>query len=83
LACASLRRSKGAFKSNSIERDKHRARRAAEVLREAIVLNGDAADEELLIEENVDGADVFVAVTNAEEANILRRCWPRELAAAR
>ncbi len=54
-----------------IERDKQRARRAAEVLREAIVLHGDAADEELLIEENVDSADVFVAVTNAEEANIL------------
>lgn len=54
-----------------IERDKQRARRAAEVLREAIVLQGDAADEELLIEENVDSADVFVAVTNAEEANIL------------
>ena len=53
------------------ERENHRARRAAEVLREAIVLNGDAADEELLIEENVDSADVFVAVTNAEEANIL------------
>jgi trk system potassium uptake protein TrkA len=54
-----------------IERDKARARRAAETLREAIVLNGDAADEDLLIEENVDSADVFISVTNAEEANIL------------
>ena len=61
----------GRLQVKLIERDKHRARRAAEVLREAIVLNGDAADEELLIEENVDSADVFVAVTNAEEANIL------------
>ena len=61
----------GKLQVKLIERDKQRARRAAEVLREAIVLNGDAADEELLIEENVDGADVFVSVTNAEEANIL------------
>jgi trk system potassium uptake protein TrkA len=61
----------GRLQVKLIERDKQRARRAAEVLREAIVLNGDAADEELLIEENVDSADVFVAVTNAEEANIL------------
>ncbi len=61
----------GRMQVKLIERDKTRARRAAEVLREAIVLNGDAADEELLIEENVDSADVFVSVTNAEEANIL------------
>jgi Trk K+ transport system NAD-binding subunit len=32
------------------------------------VLNGDAADEELLMEENVDDADVFCALTNAEES---------------
>ena len=37
----------------------------------AIVLHGDSADEELLLEENIDSTDVFVAVTNAEEANIL------------
>lgn len=62
-----------------IERDKARARRAAETLREAIVLNGDAADEELLIEENVDGADVFISVTNAEEANILSAMLAKRL----
>lgn len=54
-----------------IERDARRARRISELLESTIVLNGDAADEELLIEENIDSADVFVAVTNSEEANIL------------
>jgi trk/ktr system potassium uptake protein len=54
-----------------IERDPRRARHASEILRNTIVLQGDASDEELLLEENVDGADAFVAVTNAEEANIL------------
>src|SRR5690606_7840837 len=52
-------------------RDQRRARRISEQLSSTIVLNGDAADEELLLEENIDSADVFVAVTNAEEANIL------------
>jgi len=42
-----------------IERDARRARRIAELLENAIVLHGDAADEELLIEENIDSADVF------------------------
>jgi trk system potassium uptake protein TrkA len=54
-----------------IERDLRRARKASELLENAIVLNGDAADEELLIEENIDSADVFAALTNSEEANIL------------
>src|SRR6267378_4402400 len=52
-----------------IERDARRARRIAELLENAIVLHGDAADEELLIEENIDSADVFAALTNSEEAN--------------
>lgn len=54
-----------------IERDRDRARMISESLERTIVLHGDAADEELLLEENVDHADVFCAVTNAEEANIL------------
>jgi trk system potassium uptake protein TrkA len=54
-----------------IERSKKRARAISERLAKSIVLHGDAADEELLLEENIDTSDVFVALTNAEEANIL------------
>lgn len=54
-----------------IERDKERARRISENLRKTIVLHGDAADKALLEEERIDATDVFVAVTNSEEANIL------------
>jgi trk system potassium uptake protein TrkA len=66
-----------------IERDQSRARRAAEALRNALVLTGDAADEELLLEENIDEADVFAAVTNAEEANILSAMLAKKLGARR
>jgi trk system potassium uptake protein TrkA len=62
-----------------IERDSRRARRISELLGNTIVLNGDAADEELLLEENIDSADVFVAVTNAEEANILSAMLAKRL----
>src|SRR5688500_5322740 len=62
-----------------IERDPRRARRISEQLGNTIVLNGDAADEELLLEENIDSADVFVAVTNAEEANILSAMLAKRL----
>ena len=64
-----------------IERDARQARRIAELLENAIVLHGDAADEELLIEENIDSADVFAALTNSEEANILSAMLAKRLGA--
>ena len=64
-----------------IERDTRRARRVSELLENTIVLNGDAADEELLIEENIDSADVFAALTNSEEANILSAMLAKRLGA--
>ena len=66
-----------------IERSVDRSRRAAETLRNTLVLTGDAADEELLLEENIDDADVFIAVTNAEEANILSAMLAKKLGARR
>jgi trk system potassium uptake protein TrkA len=64
-----------------IERDNRRARRVAELLANTIVLHGDAADEELLVEENIDSADVFAALTNSEEANILSAMLAKRLGA--
>ena len=64
-----------------IERDARRARKISELLENAIVLHGDAADEELLIEENIDSMDVFAAVTNSEEANILSAMLAKRLGA--
>jgi trk system potassium uptake protein TrkA len=64
-----------------IERDARRARKISELLENTIVLHGDAADEELLIEENIDSADVFAAVTNSEEANILSAMLAKRLGA--
>jgi trk system potassium uptake protein len=62
-----------------IERDFKRARHISEQLSNTIVLNGDAADEELLLEENIDSSDVFVALTNSEEANILSAMLAKRL----
>jgi len=66
-----------------IDRSPERSRRAAETLRNTLVLTGDAADEELLLEENIDDTDVFVALTNAEEANILSAMLAKRLGARR
>jgi trk system potassium uptake protein TrkA len=64
-----------------IEHDPRRAKVISEQLGKAIVLVGDAADEELLLEENIDNADVFCALTNAEEANILSAMLAKRLGA--
>ena len=80
-ATASPRRLEKSNQVKLIERDARRARKVSELLENAIVLHGDAADEELLIEENIDSTDVFAAVTNSEEANILSAMLAKRLGA--
>lgn len=64
-----------------IDRNFDTTRRLSEVLDKSIVLLGDAADEELLLEENIENTDVFCALTNDEEANILSAMLAKRLGA--
>jgi len=64
-----------------IERDRDRAKFIAERLSKTIVLPADATDEELMAEENIESTDVFCAVTNAEEANILSALLAKRMGA--
>lgn len=59
------------FSVKILERSRDRAKGIAEDLRNSIVLVGDCADEDLLREENIDQTDVYCALTNDDEANIL------------
>ena len=61
--------------------DTNKASRAAEKLKNTIVLNCDATDEELLDEENIDNSDVFCALTNADEVNIISSMLAKRLRA--
>ncbi|MEX0431407.1 Trk system potassium transporter TrkA [Spiribacter insolitus] len=54
-----------------IEQNPAQCRMIADELKKTIVLHGDAADEDLLLEENIENTDVFCALTNDDEANIL------------
>jgi trk system potassium uptake protein TrkA len=53
----------------------------SEELERTIVLHGDAADGELLLEENIENTDVFCALTNDDEANILSAMLAKRLGA--
>jgi len=71
----------GQYQVKIIERNEKRAKLLSEALDRAIVLLGDAADEELLLEESIDSTDVFCALTNDEEANILSAMLAKRLGA--
>ncbi|MDD9874131.1 MAG: Trk system potassium transporter TrkA [Gammaproteobacteria bacterium] len=71
------------FQVKLIERDAARARRVSEQLEDTVVLQGDAADEELLRQENIDAMELFCALTNEDEANILSAMLAKRLGARR
>ncbi|MCK5718008.1 MAG: Trk system potassium transporter TrkA [Thiomargarita sp.] len=54
-----------------IDHNKNRTEIISELLDNTIVLQGDVADEKLLEEENIDETDIYCAVTNDEQINIL------------
>ena len=54
-----------------IEINEDRAMQLAEKLDNSIVLNGDATDRDLMLQENIDNCDAFCAVTNDDETNIM------------
>jgi len=64
-----------------IDHNLPRTRSISEELNKSIVLHGDAADEELLLEENIENTDVFCALTNDDEANILSAMLAKRLGA--
>ncbi|NNC24445.1 Trk system potassium transporter TrkA [Salinisphaera sp. USBA-960] len=64
-----------------IESSARRARKLSYNLDNAITLQGDAANESLLREENIDHVDVFCAITNDDEANILSAMLAKRLGA--
>ncbi|MAA75781.1 MAG: Trk system potassium transporter TrkA [Salinisphaeraceae bacterium] len=64
-----------------IEMNRERARYLSEQVKKAIVLVGDAANEQLLVEENIESVDVFCAITNDDEANILSSMLAKRLGA--
>ncbi|WJY15469.1 Trk system potassium transporter TrkA [Pectobacteriaceae bacterium CE90] len=64
-----------------IEKDTQRAAELAERLQNTIVFHGDASDQELLTQEHVEQIDVFIAITNDDEANIMSAMLAKRMGA--
>ncbi|MCX8085493.1 MAG: Trk system potassium transporter TrkA [Rhodocyclaceae bacterium] len=66
-----------------IERDRRRAELIAGKLSNTLVLVGEATDENVLIEENIDEMDMFLALTNDDEDNIMSASLAKRLGCKR
>ncbi len=64
-----------------IEHSKAGAERLASDLDKTLVISGDVTDEELLESENVDEMDIFCAVTNDDENNIMSSLLAKRMGA--
>ncbi|MEJ6785551.1 Trk system potassium transporter TrkA [Aminobacter sp. Piv2-1] len=62
-----------------IEASKERAVKAADALRRTVVLNGSALDQKLLLEADIQDADLMVALTNNDQVNILSSVMAKRL----
>jgi len=71
----------GEYQLKVIERSYSRCRELSEQLKHAIVLNGSASDTDLLKSENIEKTDVFCALTNNDEANIMVAMLAKRLGA--
>lgn len=62
-----------------IEMDSKKAQEISDMVEDTVVLHGDASNQDLLIDENIDHMDVFIAVTNKDEANIMSAMLAKRL----
>jgi len=71
------------FQVKLLEHDVDRCRALSEELHRTIVLHGDASNKELLLEESIDSADVYCALTNNDEINIMSSMLAKRLGATK
>ena len=69
------------YKVKVLETSLERCEMLSKDLNKAIVLNGDGSDEELLRSENIENIDVFCALTDDDETNIMSAFLAKKLGA--
>lgn len=69
------------FSVKVLEFNAERCQQLAETLNNTVVLNMNATDRELLLEENIEQCDAFCAVTNDDEVNIMSSLLAKKLGA--
>ena len=67
------------MKVKIIERNEQRCEELCELLPKATIINGNAADQDLLMEERITDTDAFVALTGMDEENIIMSFFAKTL----
>jgi len=62
-----------------IEIDSERCKFLLKSLKESVILHGDSSDQKLLEEENINDMDVFAAISNNDELNIMASLLAKSL----
>ena len=74
-----IERRQSAARVKIIENTRERAVAVADELRRTVVLHGSALDQKLLLEADIQDADLMVAVTNDDQVNILASVMAKRL----
>lgn len=67
------------FSTKVIEFSRKRCDELAATLQRTVVLQGDATDRDLLVQENIDQCDAFCALTNDDEVNIMSSLMAKQM----
>ncbi|MCR5675270.1 MAG: Trk system potassium transporter TrkA [Lachnospiraceae bacterium] len=65
------------------EKDRERCEELSDLLPDALIINGDGTEKELLLEEGLTNAEAFVALTNLDEENIMLSMYAKSVSNAK
>ncbi len=71
------------IKVKIIERDRQRCEELSQLLSEAIIIYGNATNQQLLLEEGIHNTDAFVSVTDTDEENIMLSLYVNKVSEAK
>lgn len=66
-----------------IEQSENRCAELSEILPKAMIINGNATDRQLLVEEDIETTDAVVAITNYDEENLLLALYAHKVSNAK
>lgn len=66
-----------------VERNLNRCNELSDLLPEAMIINGDVTERDILMEENIEDADAVAALTNSDEENILLSLFVNKVSKAK
>ena len=66
-----------------VEKDRERCEQLSELLSKAVIINGDATNQEVLFEEGIAHTEAFVSLTGIDEGNIFLSLFARKCSKAK